>query len=64
MPVPKKRLSRARRDRRRANHDKVSRPHLSTCPRCSAFKMPHRVCGTCGYYKNREVIEIPDLEQV
>ena len=58
MPVPKKRHSRARRDRRRANHDKVLRPSLSVCSRCQSFKLPHRVCGTCGYYKNRQVIEV------
>ncbi|MFT7621854.1 MAG: large subunit ribosomal protein L32 [Myxococcota bacterium] len=62
MPVPKKRTSRSRRDRRRANHDRVDSPNLSTCSRCQAFKMPHRVCGACGYYKNREVIVVPEFE--
>ncbi len=62
MPVPKKRLSRTRRDRRRANHDKLAAPNLSTCSRCKAHKLPHRVCGSCGYYKNREVIVTGDFE--
>ena len=58
MPVPKEKLSRLRRDSRRANHDKLEKPMLSTCSRCGAFKLPHRVCGSCGYYKNRQVIEV------
>ncbi|HIA03933.1 MAG TPA: 50S ribosomal protein L32 [Myxococcales bacterium] len=62
MPVPKKRTSTSRRNRRRANHDKVERPNLSTCSRCGAFKMPHRVCGACGYYKDRQVIETEGTE--
>ena len=62
MPVPKKRLSRTRRDRRRANHDRLDAPNLGRCSRCGAFKMPHRVCGGCGYYKNREVIQVPEFE--
>lgn len=62
MPVPKKRTSRARRDRRRANHDKLAAPNLGRCSRCGEVKQPHRVCGSCGYYKNREVISVPDYE--
>ncbi|MEC8025721.1 MAG: 50S ribosomal protein L32 [Myxococcota bacterium] len=64
MPVPKKRMSRARKMRRRANHDKLTRPMLSVCPKCSAFKLPHRICGSCGYYKNRQVIDLapPELD--
>ena len=30
----------------------------STCPQCGAVKLPHRVCGNCGYYNKREVIEV------
>lgn len=58
MPVPKEKLSRSRRDSRRAQHDKLEKPNLSTCSRCGAFKLSHRVCGSCGYYKNRQVIEV------
>jgi large subunit ribosomal protein L32 len=62
MPVPKKRTSTTRRNRRRANHDKVKRPDLATCSRCGSYKLSHRVCGTCGYYKDRQVIEVPEGE--
>jgi len=56
MPNPKRRHSRARRDKRRA-HDSLSRPALSRCPNCEEARLPHRVCPHCGYYKGREVIE-------
>ena len=61
MAVPKKRQSRTRRDKRRAQH-KVSAPRLNECPRCHSPRLPHRVCPTCGTYAGREVIrhEAPD----
>lgn len=62
MPVPKKRTSHSRKMNRRANHDKLIAPRLSTCPRCAASKMPHRVCGACGWYKNRTVVEMPTID--
>jgi large subunit ribosomal protein L32 len=56
MAVPKRRTSKARRDKRRANW-KLAVPGFSECPRCHEPKLPHRVCKACGYYKNKEVIE-------
>ena len=55
MAVPKKRTSRARRDKRRATHS-VSAPRTNRCPRCHSPRLPHRVCPTCGTYAGREVI--------
>jgi large subunit ribosomal protein L32 len=56
MPNPKRRHSKARRDRRRA-HDALDTPARSECPRCRQPKLPHRVCPNCGYYmvKNKLV---------
>jgi large subunit ribosomal protein L32 len=56
MAVPKKRTSKARRDKRRANH-KAGSPRLNRCPRCHSPRLPHRVCPVCGTYAGREVIE-------
>ncbi|RMH20413.1 MAG: 50S ribosomal protein L32 [Acidobacteria bacterium] len=56
MANPKRRHSKARRDRRRA-HDALTRPASSTCPECGEVKLPHRVCPHCGHYRGREVIE-------
>ncbi len=49
MPNPKRRHSKARRDKRRA-HDALTAPAVSECPRCREPKRPHRVCPNCGYY--------------
>ena len=56
MPNPKRRHSKARRDKRRA-HDALAHPALSTCPNCGEAKMPHRACAKCGQYRGRQVIE-------
>jgi large subunit ribosomal protein L32 len=54
MAVPKRKTSKSRRDKRRANH-KLSLPVLVECPQCHNPKRPHRVCPTCGTYRGREV---------
>jgi large subunit ribosomal protein L32 len=63
MAVPKKRTSRARRDKRRAQY-RVRPPRLNECPRCHSPRLPHRVCPECGTYAGREVIkpEVPEVE--
>jgi large subunit ribosomal protein L32 len=60
MPNPKRRHSKARRDKRRA-HDALPSVGLSECPNCHEKKLPHRVCPHCGYYKGREVIPPPEI---
>ena len=59
MPNPKRRHSKARRNRRRA-HDFLLAPSLAQCPNCQELRLPHRACPNCGYYKDREVIEIEE----
>ncbi|MBL8603943.1 MAG: 50S ribosomal protein L32 [Myxococcales bacterium] len=56
MAVPKRRTSRTKRDMRRANHDKVSAPGIVRCPNCGEVKLPHRVCGACGFYDGQQVV--------
>jgi large subunit ribosomal protein L32 len=57
MANPKRRHSKARRDKRRS-HDHLATPALSKCPNCHEDKMPHRVCPHCGHYKGREIVEV------
>lgn len=54
MIGPKRRWSKARARKRRANY-KISAPNLVECPHCHEYKLPHRVCGACQQYKGREV---------
>ena len=57
MPNPKRRHSKARRDKRRA-HDALTPQSLSRCPQCQEPKLPHRVCSTCGTYRGVAVLDV------
>jgi large subunit ribosomal protein L32 len=54
MAVPKKKVSKARRDNRSATH-RIAAPALSECPQCHQPVRPHHVCRNCGHYRGREV---------
>ncbi|NUM44166.1 MAG: 50S ribosomal protein L32 [Anaerolineales bacterium] len=56
-PLPKRKLSKGRRDRRRA-HDALKARNIVQCSNCGQMRLPHRVCPNCGYYQGREIIEI------
>ena len=58
MAVPKRRVSKTRRDKRRSSVWKLVAPTLTKCPKCSEYKRPHRLCSNCGYYNGREVIKV------
>ena len=62
MAVPKRKISRSRRDKRRT-HKKLNPPALSTCSHCNQPKPPHQVCPHCGYYNNNKVIEIKEPKE-
>ena len=55
MAVPKGKVSKARRDKRRSSVWKLSAPALVKCPQCGALHMPHRMCSECGFYNGRQV---------
>jgi large subunit ribosomal protein L32 len=59
MPNPKRRHSKARRDKRRA-HDALAQPAGSVCPNCGEAKPPHRACGHCGYYRGRQIVHVKE----
>ena len=60
MAVPKRRVSKARRDKRRNNVWKITAPALEECPNCHELKRSHRVCASCGYYKGREIVAVAE----
>ena len=60
MANPKRRHSKSRRGKRRA-HDFLTTPNLSSCSHCGSPVLPHRVCPNCGYYKDRQVIEVEEV---
>jgi large subunit ribosomal protein L32 len=60
MAVPKRKVSKARRNRRRA-HDSLSRPYAGLCPQCRQPKPVHRACPSCGYYKGKQVMPVKEV---
>jgi large subunit ribosomal protein L32 len=56
-PLPKKKVSRGRRDRRRA-HDALKSRNLVQCSNCGESRLPHHVCNNCGFYQGREIFEV------
>jgi large subunit ribosomal protein L32 len=56
-PLPKRKHSKGRRDRRRA-HDALQARNTTSCPNCGEKRLPHTVCPNCGYYKGREVVSM------
>ncbi|MDD9971243.1 MAG: 50S ribosomal protein L32 [Myxococcales bacterium] len=64
MAVPKRRTTRAKRDQRRAQHDRVLAPNVNPCPNCGEMMRPHRVCPSCGHYKGQRIFEMEPEEAV
>lgn len=63
MPLPKRKHSRARRDRRRSANSKLYSSSLSICTQCKKPKLPHRACPFCGYYNGKPVVIIEVKEK-
>jgi large subunit ribosomal protein L32 len=54
MAVPKRKTSKARRDKRRAQHG-IKAPRVNICPNCGSPTRPHHVCPNCKSYRGREI---------
>jgi len=56
MPNPRRKISRSKRDKRRANWiASLNASNLSLCGNCNEMKLPHHVCPNCGYYKGKAI---------
>lgn len=62
MAVPKRKHSQARKNKRRSNVWKLDIPGFSKCTQCGELKIPHRVCGNCGYYKGKEIVKMDEAK--
>jgi len=57
MAVPKKKISKSRRNMRRAHHA-LGKATYVECPNCGEMMRPHHVCQACGQYRGREVVAV------
>lgn len=55
MAVPFRKTSKTRK-RLRRTHYKLVVPGMNRCSQCGEYKLSHRACKNCGYYKGREVV--------
>ena len=60
MAVPKRKVSKARRDKRRSNNWKLALPGMVKCSKCGKYVLAHRVCKECGYYGGKEVVKVSE----
>ena len=49
MAVPKKKVSKSRRDMRRKFHSETE-INLKTCKKCGKKVLPHTICKSCSTY--------------
>ena len=57
MAVPKKKVSSARRDKRRSNNSKLEMPGMVKCAKCGEYVLAHHVCKACGSYDGKVVVK-------
>ncbi|MDR1508012.1 MAG: 50S ribosomal protein L32 [Synergistaceae bacterium] len=59
MATPKRRISHARTHNRKAKFlGALSAAPSTICPRCGEEIQTYRACGSCGYYRGRQVLKI------
>lgn len=61
MAVPKRKTSPARRGKRRSHHT-LNAVNFVECPNCGEFKLAHHICGSCGYYNKKEIVDKTESE--
>lgn len=59
MAVPKRKVSKQRRNTRAANW-KLDAPNLGECSHCHELVEGHKVCPKCGFYDGKKVLDIKD----
>ncbi|HOL86667.1 MAG TPA: 50S ribosomal protein L32, partial [Defluviitoga tunisiensis] len=58
MAVPKQKPSRSRTHSRKAKLYASYKINVVKCQKCGEPKLPHRVCLNCGYYGDKQILEI------
>ncbi len=58
--LPKRKISRVRRDRRRAHYLRLKMPQMLPCPQCDVLRLAHHVCTNCGTYNDVQVLVVEE----
>ncbi|MGL4761439.1 MAG: 50S ribosomal protein L32 [Sarcina sp.] len=56
MGNPARKMSKSKRDSRRAQTYKLSAPTIVECPQCHEMTVPHRICKSCGSYDGKVIV--------
>ncbi len=56
MAVPKKKISKSRRDMRRS-HLAITPVNSVACSVCGESRLPHNMCDNCGTYNGRQILK-------
>ena len=63
MAVPKRKVSHARKMKRRSSVWKLETPtNIVNCPNCGEPILAYRVCKACGFYKGEVIIAKNEAE--
>ena len=57
MAVPKRKHSKARKNKRKS-HLAIKATALRRCARCNSAVKPHTICTNCGHYRGRMIIDL------
>lgn len=57
MGVPARKHTKSRRNKGRS-HNALRPLNLIACAQCAVKILPHRICGNCGHYKGRQIIDV------
>ena len=55
--VVRMRHTKGKRNRVRSHHA-LKQAKLALCSHCKTAKLPHVICQNCGFYNNRQVIDV------
>lgn len=57
MGVPRSHHTKSRRNKGRS-HFALKTRIFSVCQKCGKPILPHTMCANCGFYKNKEVVDV------
>lgn len=57
--LPFHKTSKSRKGTRRAHHA-IKPMNITRCPKCGQSKLPHRVCGNCGYVNKSLTLKVSE----